>query len=232
MRFSTMVTCVAMSFAFSLLATRSDAAVLSADTTGSDNFSDASFYGIQFVSGPGAVQSITYDITADTDAFFDFDGSASYANTTLPQLATLIGLVSSDVSFTLLSPFTGGNLSHPARLRLEFAPGSFQAGDSLRFATDTDFYVSDPAPGSVFGTAAGLMTITLYGGNSNSANFVRVSNTRSELSMTIIPEPAALALAAIGAVLLLGGQRLSRGRCRLEQRANGILSCCPSREPT
>jgi hypothetical protein len=172
-----------------------------ADTTGPDNFDTAEFYGIQFLSGSAGeyIKSITYDVSVDTDAFFDFNGDASYGDQHQPVLGTLIGITAADISWDMLDP-VGGNPLHPARLRFNFAAGSFGVGDSMRFAADTDYLVNDPAPGSVFGQAGVPISVTMFSGVSGSANFVVVNSIKSEA--TIIPEPATIMLLGLGAFVL------------------------------
>ena len=209
MQFITLRFCTLL-FVVSMLAARSEAAVIVADTTGADTFTSADFYGIDFASGAGAIQSVLYDLSVDGDAFFDFDGASSYNDETAPVLGTLSGLVAGDISFVLVD-----DALHPTQVRVDFAPGSFQAGDSMRFAMDTDFLFSDPAPGSVFGDAGVPITVTLYGGFSETANFVRISDTQSVVTLNVVPEPAALLLAGIATLGLLADVR----RRRLAHRA-------------
>ncbi|NIM61856.1 MAG: hypothetical protein GTO30_09430, partial [Acidobacteria bacterium] len=115
----------------------------------------------------------------DADAFFDFDGGASYMDLTEPalDLGSLVGVSSGDITFVFDEP-------HSTFLTIQFAPGSFESGDSFRFAADTDNLVSDPAPGSVFGEAGATFTVTMEGGATSVGTFAVVSPTQS----TVIPE--------------------------------------------
>jgi PEP-CTERM motif len=200
---STRVTCfgIVAVVLCAALAGRADAAVITADTTGADNFTTADFYGVSFDSGAGFIQSVTYDLTVDSDAFFDFDGSTSFADAVAPVLGTLVGLSAGDISFS----FTG---VHPTSLTINFAAGSFSAGDSLRFAADTDFLFSDPAPGTVFGAAGVPFSVVLEGGAAGSDVF-EVARAGSiavvQIGETATPEPASLALMGLGGVGILGG---------------------------
>ena len=136
-----------------------------ADTTGKDSYNTAEYYGVEYVSGIGGdfIKSISYDLAGTAGAFFDFDGDASYLNGTEPVLGTLNGLVPGDISWQLLNP-VGGDPSHVSKLQLDFVPGAFGVGDSIRFAADTDYLVNDPTPGSFFGQASVPFTVMMYSG--------------------------------------------------------------------
>jgi hypothetical protein len=172
------------------------AATILAVTTGSDTYTTADYYGVQFAAGPAGeyIQSVTYDLSVWPGAFFDFDGDASFNNATAPLLGVLVGLTPADITWDLIAG------SQPARLRFNFAPGTFGAGDWLRFAADTDYLVSDPAPGGVYGQAHVPLTVTLYGGFSNTTPFVQYNSQLSTLAMTVTPEPITLSLLALAVV--------------------------------
>lgn len=185
------------------------AATIFADTTGTDNNEDPSFYGVSFLEGSlnSFIQSISYNLSVDPDAFFDFDGDSNFVDATAPviDLSSLVGLTASDISFSFANP-VGGDPDHPSLLTINFAPSSFGVGDSFRFAADTDFLVSAPAPGSVFGIAGVPFSVTLENGTSGSTTFAQVSSTRSEATVFIddtptdVPEPASvLGLLAVSA---------------------------------
>ena len=169
---------------------QSEALMITADTTGNDNFSDSSFYGVSFENGSGFISSISYDLSLDANAFFDFDGTASLNDSTNPvlDLSSLVGLSAADISFSFIPP-------QPTVLTVNFAAGSFGAGDSFRFGADTDFLVSDPASGSVFGDAGVVFSATLENGNSLTTSFSRASSTRS-LATISIEEPGATVIDA------------------------------------
>ncbi len=179
------------------------ATVITADTTGSDNVSTPDFYGVQFLSGPVSsfIQSVTWDISSDTNAFFDFDGAGSFGNATLPVVGARVGLTMADISFTLIGA-VGGNSQHPNILRANFFPGSFGIGDSFRFGADTDFFVFDPAPGSVFGNGGAVFSVLLESGQSASSNFVVVNTQQSLATVNVnqqaVPEPSSLIIFVIG----------------------------------
>jgi hypothetical protein len=179
-------------------AEQTSAAVILADATGQDNSSDLDFWGVTFQSGSGFIQSVTFDLTADPDGFFDFDG-ASFG-TAGPLLGTLSGLDLADITFST-NTFEGGDPGHPQVLIFEFAAGSFGIGDSFRFAADTDFFVTSPTPGGLIGDGGAIFSAVLEGGESGSATFVRISDTVSEASADIgvaVPEPSMLALIGTG----------------------------------
>ena len=184
-----------------------DAWEIFADTNGQNNATTAEFYGIEFLSGSVEqfIQSVTYDLSVDAGAFFDLDGGQNFGRKTEPYLGTLVGLTAGNITFDLLDPVDGDPL-HPARLRFNFTADSFGVGDSLRFAADTDFFVSDPAPGSVFGQAGAPISATMFGGAFGSANFAVVSDTRSEAIIT--PEPATVALLGLGSLAFLRKRRV------------------------
>ena len=118
------------SLAVSCLMQTAAAAIIVADTTGPDSYSTADYYGVAFQAGGvnRFIQSVTFELSADGDAYFDLDGNGNFGNTTSPVLGTLTGLLAGDISFVFLDP-VGGDPLHPAQLRLDFAPGSFGVGD-------------------------------------------------------------------------------------------------------
>jgi len=62
------------------------AATITADTTGENNFYDEDFYGVSYLSGTEYIESVSFDITVDLDAYFDFNGGATYANASDPVM--------------------------------------------------------------------------------------------------------------------------------------------------
>lgn len=189
-----MKTCTGL-LAVALLVSPAGAALITADTIGNDNATAPDYYGLQFVSGEGSVQSVTIDISGTSGAMFDFDGSANYANGTNPvlRLPSLVGLNASDISFSWADP-----VGHPNQFTINFAPGTFTAGDSFRFGADTDFLVVDPAPGRVFGMANVPISVVLLGGMSGSSTFVQKTSIKSTAEVSVTPEPATVALLLAG----------------------------------
>jgi hypothetical protein len=186
-------------------------ATVGAWTEGTDNYVDPEFYGVEYMEGrqDEYIGSITYDITVVSGAFFDFDGDACFGNATYPVLATLVGLNAADITWEFLDPVEGFNATepdlgdwldpfgggrdplHPARLVFHFAAGSFGVGDSFTFGADTDWFVSDPAPGSVFGAAASPFTVTLETGPSETEVFTVVSDVLSVVTVIVTDITAA-----------------------------------------
>lgn len=173
------------------------AALITADTTGSDNATGPDYYGLRYVSGEGAVESITIDLSGTLGAMFDFDGSSNFGSATNPvlRLPSLVGLDPSDITFQWFHL-----LGHPTSFTMNFAPGSFTVGDSFRFGADTDFLVVDPAPGRVFGMASVPISVVMQGGGSGTSTFVQTTSLKSTAEVNVTPEPATLCLlaAAIG----------------------------------
>ncbi len=167
-----------------------------AETTGTDNAGfESDYYSVAFANGGGFITSATWDISLVGGAFFDFDGGLS------PVLGTLNGLAASDISFSG-SNFDGGDPNRPATLTANFAAGAFAAGDSFTFGADTDFFVSDPAPGGVFGQVGAPFSVIMQGGGSGSAPFSQISATQS-IATVVIPAPASaglLGIAGLGAM--------------------------------
>ncbi len=175
------------------------------DTTGSDNAANNDFYGVMFESGAGSVETMTFDVAGTPGAMFDFDGTGSFANGTnaVLRLPSLVGLSASDVNFSWT-----GLAGHPTVLTVNFAAGSFRAGDSFRFAADTDALISDPASGRVFGMGNVSVTVKMEGGDQASANFHQVSSTSSVAQVAVVPEPATMIMLLVGAGIGL----MRRGR--------------------
>jgi hypothetical protein len=183
--------------------------VIRATAAGSDSFTTAGFWTVLFQSGAGSIQSVSFDLTADVGAFFDFDGGSSFSDATTPVLGALTGLTAADVSSAFSSPVDAPN--HPAVLTFNFAAGSFVSGDSLAFGADTDFFVADPTPGGAVGQAPAVFRVTLAGGGTLSAPFVTINSNLSAVEI-IVPEPAAIATLASGLIALtaLRSRRVTR----------------------
>ena len=163
--------------------------VVVGDTTGTDNFTTSDFYGVALSGGSGFVESVSWDLSVDGDAFFDFDGSGSFMDGTdaILDFGSLMGIDASDITFVWTDIE-----NHPTLLTAEFAPGSFSAGDSFRFGADTDF-LTDPAPGSAFGDSGVIFNVNFASGESVSGVFQTVGADQSIVTLTssAIPEPSA-----------------------------------------
>ncbi len=181
--------------ALALIASPAGAALITADTLGNDNATTNDYYGVQFVSGEGSVRSVTFDVSGTAGAMFDFDGVGNFAAGTNPvvRVPSLVGLSPSDFSYVWNSA-----AGHPSVLTIDFAPGSFTAGDSFRFGADTDFLVTDPAPGRVFGMAGVPFTVRMESGSEASAAFTQVGSTMSGAAVSVAPEPATVCFLLMG----------------------------------
>jgi hypothetical protein len=183
-----------------------EAAVINFDTTGSNTFTDAGFYGVEFAEGPNNkfISTIVYDL-AGTGTFFDFNDpvSSSFQGADKPVFDSLVGLTDADIFSNFLNPI-GGDPLRPERLEFDFLPGSFRAGDSFRFAADTD---GPLISGGAFGISAVPVLVVLSDGQLGSAVFSQVSPTQSTATVDIphvpVPEPmtilAPLAVLGVGA---------------------------------
>ncbi len=163
------------------------------------------YYSVAYTSGASFIQSVTFDLSADTDAFFDFDGDIGSLNyQTTPVLGTLTGLIPGDIS-SAGSNFVSGNPLHPATLTFNFAPGSFGPGDAFSWGADTEFFVRDvPTPGGVFGQGGAIFSAVLESGQSSSLPFFTLNEFVSVAAISICPCPVPLppALLLFGSGLL------------------------------
>ena len=128
----------------------------------------------------------------------------SFNNATNPVLNTLVGITAGDISFARSNPVSG-NTDHPAVLTLNFGSGAFSAGDSITFSADTDFFVSDPAPGSVFANGGAVFSATFEGSGSQSAAFVLDGgDSVAEITSAsaVVPTPTAATLGLLGMATL------------------------------
>ena len=192
-------------FAFLTLAVMpAQGATIFAVTAGNDTSTTPDMYEVAFTSGVAGefVASVSINLAAAPDAFFDFDGIGSFAGATAPVFGAMSGLVAGDIT-PVFGNFVDGDLQHPSLLTFNFLAGSFGIGDFFRFAADTDFFVSDPTPGSAFGEAPAVFSVVLQGGASGSDSFdVVTPNFLSFARVTItpsVPEPATLVLLGLGA---------------------------------
>lgn len=163
-----------------------------ADTTGNDTHLDYDFYGVEFLSGSGFIEWVSFDLTPDPPASFDFDGGGGFVGgSTAPVIGTLVGMNLSDISYN----FVGSN---PDILTFNFASNSFAAGDSFRFAADVDYLAGrNVNPGGDFGIAGTLFHVGFEDGTTSSATFVTINTQRSE-ALAIVPEPTATILFLTG----------------------------------
>lgn len=185
-------------------------AIIQADATGANNYTTTDFWGVGFASGSGFIQSVTFDLSADADAYFDFDGAATYGDVTYPVIGALTGLVEGDIGFAL-SGSIGGDPLRAQFLTFNFAPDSFGVGDIFRFSADTENFVGDaPTPGGYFGSGA-VFSVLLQDGSGGAAAFVTQSDLQSIASVhtSVVPLPAALPLflCALASLGIMGWRR-------------------------
>ena len=192
-------------FAFLTLAVMpAQGATIFAITAGNDTATTPNMYEVAFTSGLAGefVASVSINLAADPDGFFDFDGLGSFAGATSPVFGAMGGLVAGDIT-PVFGNFVGGDPQHPSLLTFNFLAGTFGIGDFFRFAADTDFFLTDPAPGSVFGEVPAVFSVVLQGGASGSGSFAVVTpNFLSISRVTItpsVPEPATLVLLGLSA---------------------------------
>lgn len=189
----------------------SAATVVTADATGGDTFDTAGFWGLSLASDPGIFLSqVSFDLSASASGFFDFDGDANFGGVMEPVFSGLVGLAAGDIIVSF-SDFVSAD--HPQVLTLTFAPGAFGSGDSLRFGADTDFFVSDPAPGGVFGDGGAVFSALLSDGRLGTVGFSTIDREASvaALEFAAIPLPATLPL-LLGAFAGLFGLQTARRR--------------------
>jgi hypothetical protein len=189
------------------LALNASGAVIRGSATGIADITP-DFWSIEYLSGTGTQSVAQVELTLPGPGFFDFDGTGNYNNHTSPIFSsTSTGLAASDVTFT----FAG---VHPSSLFIDFAPGSFQAGDELRFAAGLD------GLGSQLGGAVGAyggtqLRVTFDDGSSGSALLVTNTSVNStgflDTADTPVPEPST-GLLAIGIACAMGifSRRASR----------------------
>ena len=142
------------------------------DATGNDNYADANFYGVQNNSGT-ALQSVTLDISADCDAFWDLDGSANYCDAATPVIGMVSRMSAGHVTWSF-----GPGFPYPQTITAHFSR-PMAHGASFRFACDTDDFLSDPCPGENFGIGSAVASTEWRGGGgiSCSRTFVTISPT-------------------------------------------------------
>ena len=167
-----------IALAFAMLVSLAPAALaesIEADATGTDSSFATNFWGVDYISGGSHLQSVTFDLTADSDAYFDFDGS-SFSGATAPVLGSLSGLTANDITVTT-SGNVGGYASHPSVLTFSFASKSFAPGDSFRFSADTDALgIGVPDPGSVIADSGVVFSLVYEDGTSRTVAFESVSD--------------------------------------------------------
>ena len=147
---------------------------------GTDNFVDAEFHTIENIGTVG-ISSVTLDISIVAGAFWDFDGSASFANATDPVLAA-----SSTYAGVVTWTHGAGYPNDPV-VTANFAP-PLDPGRKIVFGADTDFFVTDPCPGENFGLApARISAVFATGATCAGPYVVTAAPTTSEARCSIVP---------------------------------------------
>ena len=156
-----------------------------ADATGKDSSFTTDFWGVDFVEGDALVKSVTFDLSADWNAYFDFDGS-SFQGAKAPVIGALSGLTLADITVKT-SGAIGGYSTHPSLLSFSFAKGSFASGDSFRFSADTDALgFGIPDSGSTIGDSGVMFNVLFEDGRSFDAVFETQSN---QVATAVVPNP-------------------------------------------
>jgi len=150
------------------------AGMVSVDATGSDTFTTPDFHGVAN-SATVAVIRVTWDLSADFDAFFDFDGGSGFGAGLAPEIGATGGMAAGDVTWSYAGLLAAG---HPQVLIADISP-PMAPGAMFRFGADTDFFVGDPCPGGNFGAAPAVVTVDFADGSSTTCTFVTTSATSS-----------------------------------------------------
>lgn len=187
---------------FVFFTSSTNAAIITGDATGTDNFSTTDFWGISYGGGSGFINSVTLDLSPFTNGLFDFNGSTSFHNSFAPVIGALNGLQNSDITASFI-----GTL--PTELTFDFALNSFQAGDSFRFSADTD------NTGLSGNNLAGLLfSVTMEDGSLGNGvfsltNIANQSASTVDISPSTVPVPAAIWLLGSGLIGFIGMRRKS-----------------------
>jgi hypothetical protein len=180
-------------------APRARALAIGADATGDDVGYVPDFWGVQFLSGNGYIQSATFNITS-RGSYFDFDGSLFLGHPpSVPGVEPVLGAMSGLPAGDIIYPTAGGQpLGHPTTLTFTFLPNSFIAGDWFRFSADVD---PSPSSGGGFGGSASF-AVLMSDGQTFNAPFVTITDNRSEAIISSpeasVPEPSTLGLIGFG----------------------------------
>lgn len=179
--------------------------VIIADTTGTDNFLDPDFYGVEYLTGSRTVASVSWNLTDIPDAVFDFDEDGSFDNGSAPVFSKLTSSIqSSEVQF--LWDFMTDN----PNLLTAFFPNGLQAGQSFRFAADTDFLgAATETGGEVFGLLGVRFDVEFTDGTVIESRFEFSGQDNSSSAIAVaVPEPTScLALTSLVTAILLRRRR-------------------------
>jgi len=184
-----------------------EAATISFDATGENTLTTEGFFGVSFDSGGGFIESLSLDVSEESQAFFDLDGRSNYQGAFQPMLYSLVGLGAGDVKITR-SDSVGGNFDHPSVLTFSFLAQTFGTGDSFRFSVDTDYLADDPARGGALATTSLLLRIALEDGSVLTSNLSAASELQSVATVGApVPEPGTAVFVATGLAIAAGVRR-------------------------
>jgi hypothetical protein len=174
--------CVAVASVLLPLGTpQAHATAIGADATGYDAGFVPEFWGVQFLSGTGHIQEVTFNLGS---GYFDFDGSPFLNNTFppgIPGVQPVLGAMSGLSTGDITSSTVGGlPIDHPTSLTFTFTPGSFIAGDWFSFSADVDGAGVAQEAGGTFGALGASFAVLMSSGELLSAPFVTITDNRSE----------------------------------------------------
>ena len=170
--------------------------------TGDGSTEDAAnndFLQFRFVSGAGAIQSITINLEGGSDGSANFDPSASSgSNDYGPTLTNLTGLVAGNISGIPTN-------TEPSSMTINFAAGTFVATDGFDLNIDISGLGNEDDAGE-FGDVGVTATITFEDGRTQTVTFSNTDGDTSVASFSVPPSSGSdLLLGGDGDDILIGG---------------------------